>query len=473
MEHVLATERETLKLRLLALAAALAGLYYHQDEVPLAPALILAVSYLLYALLLRTFIIPRLGGAYVVYGMMLVDAAAMTAALHLAGGIRSAIFILFPLFVIYYAIYFGYLSSFSAATIISVAFVGYAVFSRQAPAWDPFVALQVPLFYLLAAFSGYLARKEIKERGEKEALQELVRAESGASSLLEMAMALHSSLDLGVILQDMVGKAPQLFGLSHSLVALLDERGENLVGKATNLDLRALGLKEVSQLVEPAQSGSLAALALSEERPISGTTGETQGLPHWAEGFGSFLLIPLSLAEKRLGLIYLFEPQEGKAFGESELRLARGLGDLAARAIANAMVYQEGLERITQEVRELQGIIRRMQRRKEPQRKRVINVNGLLIDPTQKRVLVEGRPVELSPTEFEVLYCLAENAGIALNQDLIFRRVWGEVYRGQTNVVDVCVHRLRRKIESDPSSPKRILTLRGLGYMLSEGKAGS
>lgn len=196
MERILETERETLKLRLLAVAAAVAGLYLRQREVALLPALALAASYLIYALLLRTVIIPRVRSQYLVYIMMLIDAAALTSALHLAGGIQSSIFILFPLFIIYYAIYFAYVSSLAAATIVTFAFVGYAYLTGQARASDSFLAFQIPLFYLLAVFSGYLARKELEEREKKEALQEFIRIESGAKGLMEVARTINRTLEL-------------------------------------------------------------------------------------------------------------------------------------------------------------------------------------------------------------------------------------------------------------------------------------
>ena len=60
---------------------------------------------------------------------------------------------------------------------------------------------------------------------------------------------------------------------------------------------------------------------------------------------------------------------------------------------------------------------------------------------------------------------LAENAGQPVNQETLLRRVWSDKYDGQGNVVDVSVHRLRRKLESG-SSFQRIVTIRGRGYML-------
>ncbi|MCB0114923.1 MAG: winged helix-turn-helix domain-containing protein, partial [Caldilineaceae bacterium] len=66
--------------------------------------------------------------------------------------------------------------------------------------------------------------------------------------------------------------------------------------------------------------------------------------------------------------------------------------------------------------------------------------------------------------ERELLLFLARNRGIALSRDLILERVWGWQYDGGSRTVDVHVRWLREKIETDPADPKRIVTVRGIGY---------
>ena len=97
-----------------------------------------------------------------------------------------------------------------------------------------------------------------------------------------------------------------------------------------------------------------------------------------------------------------------------------------------------------------------------------LNQTSLRIDTASQTVTVDHAQVDLSPTEFKLLRALAEEAGIALSQERLFRKTWGDVYKGQSNLVDVYIHRLRKKLETDASSPKRILTVRGAGYKLSE-----
>lgn len=88
----------------------------------------------------------------------------------------------------------------------------------------------------------------------------------------------------------------------------------------------------------------------------------------------------------------------------------------------------------------------------------------LLIDPARRRVSVGGRALTLKPKEFDLLHHLARHPGIVLSRDALLRRVWGYDYPIDTRTVDVHVRWLRTKIETDPSRPRRIETVRGLGY---------
>ena len=91
--------------------------------------------------------------------------------------------------------------------------------------------------------------------------------------------------------------------------------------------------------------------------------------------------------------------------------------------------------------------------------------NGeLLIDPTDRQVTVDGANVDLTRTEFDLLFFMAHRPGRILSIELIFENVWS--YDAEANVESVkwYVWRLRKKIEKDPSSPKYIITERGIGY---------
>ncbi|WP_327113842.1 response regulator transcription factor [Nocardia sp. NBC_01730] len=94
-------------------------------------------------------------------------------------------------------------------------------------------------------------------------------------------------------------------------------------------------------------------------------------------------------------------------------------------------------------------------------------VGQVQIDPAGHRVLASGRPVELTKREFEVLALLAEHAGIVLGREQILSAVWGYDFPTDTNVVDVFVSYLRRKLEAH-GTPRVIHTVRGVGFVLRE-----
>jgi len=93
-------------------------------------------------------------------------------------------------------------------------------------------------------------------------------------------------------------------------------------------------------------------------------------------------------------------------------------------------------------------------------------VGDLVVDTAAHSVVVAGRPVELTPLEFDLLHTLVENAGHVLSVDDLLNRVWGEEYVGQPQVVYVHIHWLRERLEEDPKNPRRIVTVRGVGYKL-------
>lgn len=93
-----------------------------------------------------------------------------------------------------------------------------------------------------------------------------------------------------------------------------------------------------------------------------------------------------------------------------------------------------------------------------------ISIAEVTIDPDQHQVVVRGAEVPMPLKEFELLYVLMANAGRVVPREVLIDRVWGSDYVGDTKTLDVHIKRLRGKIEDDPSSPRRIVTIRGLGY---------
>ena len=99
----------------------------------------------------------------------------------------------------------------------------------------------------------------------------------------------------------------------------------------------------------------------------------------------------------------------------------------------------------------------------------VIEVGDVTVDPERHEVFVRGQPIELPLKEFDLLELLLTNAGRVLTRDALIDQVWGSDYVGDTKTLDVHIKRLRSKIEDNPSNPRRIVTIRGLGYKYATG----
>jgi len=95
-------------------------------------------------------------------------------------------------------------------------------------------------------------------------------------------------------------------------------------------------------------------------------------------------------------------------------------------------------------------------------------IGELEIDPRRHEVRVRGQEVQLTPMEFELLYFLTTHPSEVFDRATLFRQVWGREYEygRETNLIDVCMRRLREKIESEPSKPEYLRTVRGVGYKI-------
>ncbi len=94
-----------------------------------------------------------------------------------------------------------------------------------------------------------------------------------------------------------------------------------------------------------------------------------------------------------------------------------------------------------------------------------MEVAGLCLDPATRRCERDGRPIELTKTEFDLLELLMRNQGIVLERDLIYERIWGYDFATSSNPLDVYIGYLRRKTEA-AGEPRLIQTVRGVGYVL-------
>ena len=98
---------------------------------------------------------------------------------------------------------------------------------------------------------------------------------------------------------------------------------------------------------------------------------------------------------------------------------------------------------------------------------KTIRIGELFINLDKFEVKVKGKPIELTLREFEVLRYLANQPGQVVTREALLEKVWGYEYYGDIRTVDVTIRRIREKIEQDTSSPKLLITKRGVGYYLS------
>jgi DNA-binding response OmpR family regulator len=107
------------------------------------------------------------------------------------------------------------------------------------------------------------------------------------------------------------------------------------------------------------------------------------------------------------------------------------------------------------------------------QTSRPLEVGEIAINPSQRRVTVRGRLINVTPTEFKLLTCLAQHVGWVLAWQAILKAVWGaQDLEGGQDLVKVTVSRLRAKIEPGPEQPTYIQSVRGIGYRFAPPEPG-
>ena len=103
----------------------------------------------------------------------------------------------------------------------------------------------------------------------------------------------------------------------------------------------------------------------------------------------------------------------------------------------------------------------------ETKKDNIIKVNDIELDLDRFEVKVRGDIIDLTLREFEVLKFLASQPGQVITRETLLEKVWGYEYYGDIRTVDVTVRRIREKIEKDTSSPKILITKRGVGYYIA------
>ncbi len=124
-------------------------------------------------------------------------------------------------------------------------------------------------------------------------------------------------------------------------------------------------------------------------------------------------------------------------------------------------------------MRELVARIRAVLRRtdsaaEEPPGKR-LEAGGIVLDEERHEVIVDGEVVDMPLMEYRLLELFMHNPGKALAREYLLNKAWEGDFYGQTKTLDVHIRRLREKVEKDPASPERIITVRGVGYRFEAG----
>ncbi len=110
------------------------------------------------------------------------------------------------------------------------------------------------------------------------------------------------------------------------------------------------------------------------------------------------------------------------------------------------------------------AVMRRAQWTETPARPGQLVQGEIIVNLERHQVTVRGEPVELTPTEFNLLVHFMENVGKVLRHELILQNVWGPEYGQEAEYLRVYIGRLRQKIELDSTTPRYLLTERGVGY---------
>jgi two-component system response regulator MtrA len=122
--------------------------------------------------------------------------------------------------------------------------------------------------------------------------------------------------------------------------------------------------------------------------------------------------------------------------------------------------------------KELVARIRARVRRFDAASPESLAIGDLAIDVAGHSVTRSGKPISLTPLEFDLLVCLARKPWQVFTREVLLEQVWGYRHAADTRLVNVHVQRLRSKVEHDPENPEIVVTVRGVGYKAGSAPAG-
>ncbi len=135
-----------------------------------------------------------------------------------------------------------------------------------------------------------------------------------------------------------------------------------------------------------------------------------------------------------------------------------GVREVVARVKANLRKVEASMED--------QAEAQKKETKKEAKKESTIKVGSLVLDLEKYEVHIDGKVINLTLREFEVLKFLAQQPGQVVTREALLERVWGYEYYGDIRTVDVTVRRIRERIEKDTSNPQILITKRGVGYYI-------
>ena len=147
---------------------------------------------------------------------------------------------------------------------------------------------------------------------------------------------------------------------------------------------------------------------------------------------------------------------------EDEVDRVRGLDSGADDYVVKPFLPNELLARV-------RALLRRGTRPVLRAQREVLEADDLLVDITNRRIFRNHEELQLAQKEFDLLACLMHNRGATLSREELLYQVWGDDFKSDERTVDVHIRWLRAKIEPDPTHPRYIHTVRGLGYRFAEG----
>lgn len=146
------------------------------------------------------------------------------------------------------------------------------------------------------------------------------------------------------------------------------------------------------------------------------------------------------------------------------LGLEMGADDYVTKPFSN----RELVARVKANLRRRDIVKKSVEAENQEDTNKDITIGNLVIKPDAYIVEKNGKKIELTHREFELLYYLAQHMGQVMTREHLLQTVWGYDYFGDVRTVDVTVHRLREKIEDNPIQPQILVTRRGVGYYVKQ-----